>query len=153
MAGRLAVWGACWIGVLFALPNNAEWPPRRSTNTYVFLAKTKVPAAAVDLFWFRCLSRMIPHVADSSLPGTICAAIESTSCFDAVTDNFAAAMGAARSERVNRTFKTVEYMRTAAHPHFEGLIILVSAHFTLSHFRPPPPIVHGSLVENGGASF
>ena len=82
------------------------------------------------------------------MPGTICAAIESTSRFDAVTDNFAAAMGAARSERVNRTFKTVEHMRAAAHPHLEALVVLVSAHFTLPHLGSPPPIVHGSLVEN-----
>ena len=41
------------------------------------------------LFCFRCLSRTIPHVADSRLPGTICAAIETVSCFYAVTDNFA----------------------------------------------------------------
>ena len=65
-----------------------------------------------------------------------------------MTDNFAAAMGAARSERVNRTFKTVEYMRAIAHSHLEALVVLVSAHFTLSHLGSPPPIVHGSLVEN-----
>jgi hypothetical protein len=76
---------------------------------------------------------MIPHVADSRLSGTICAAIESTSRFDAVTNDFAATMGAARGERVNRAFKTVEHMRAAAHPHLEALVILVSAHFTLSH--------------------
>src|SRR5947207_8322799 len=91
---------------------------------------------------------MIPYVADSRLPGAICAAIESTSRFDAVTDNFAAAMGAARGERVNRAFKTVEHMRAAAHPHLEAFVVLVSAHFTLSHLGSPPPIVHGSLVEN-----
>src|SRR6266487_2596135 len=73
------------------------------------------------LFCFRCLSRTIPHVADSRLPGTICAAIETVSCFYAVTDNFATAMGTARSERVNRTFKTVEHMRAAAHPHLDRI--------------------------------
>src|SRR6266516_7806850 len=105
------------------------------------------------LFCFRCLSRTIPHVADSRLPGTICAAIETVSCFYAVTDNFATAMGTARSERVNRKFKTVEHMRAAAHPHLEALVVFVSTYFTLSHHASPPPIVHGSLVEKPRGTF
>lgn len=96
---------------------------------------------------------MIPHVADSRLPGAICAAIESASRFNAVTDDLASAMGASRSERVNCTFKTVEHMRAAAHPHLEALVVLVSAYFTLSHLASPPPIVHGSLVENTRYGF
>ena len=68
-----------------------------------------------------------------------------------MTDNFTTAMGAARSERVNRTFKTVENMGAAAHPHLEALVVLVSTYFTLSHLASPPPIVHGS--ENTRAFF
>ena len=105
------------------------------------------------LFWFRCLSRMIPHVAYSRLPCTICAAIESISRFDAVTDNLATAMGAARSERVNRTFKTVEHMRAAAHTHLEALVVLVSAHFTLSHFCSPPPKSFTETFSKNRATF
>jgi hypothetical protein len=61
-----------------------------------------------------------------------------------VTDNLATAMGAVRSERVNRTFKTVEHMRAAAHPHLEALGVLISAYFTLSHLTSPPSILYGS---------
>ena len=54
-----------------------------------------------------------------------------------MTDNFAAAMVAARSDRVNRTFKTIEHMSAAALPHLEALVVLVSANLTFSHLVFP----------------
>jgi hypothetical protein len=67
------------------------------------------------------------------LPGAICAAIERTTRFNTVTDNFAAAMVAGRSERVNRTFKAVEHVGAPLGMNFETLVVFIPTHFTLCH--------------------
>ncbi|MBA2241629.1 MAG: hypothetical protein H0W04_01885 [Chthoniobacterales bacterium] len=53
--------------------------------------------------------------------------------FDAVADNPAAAMGAGRSQRVNRALKAIEDMGSALQPHLEAFIVIVSAEFALGH--------------------
>lgn len=56
--------------------------------------------------------------------------------FDAVADDTAAAMRAARSQRVNRTLEAIENMCSALHPHLEAFVVIVSAEFTLGHDFP-----------------
>ena len=61
------------------------------------------------------------------------AAIDFAVPFDAVADDFAAAMSATRRERVNGTFETIEHMHPALRLHLEALVIIISADFTFRH--------------------
>jgi len=54
--------------------------------------------------------------------------------FDAVADNFAAAMLAFGSKRVDGAFKAVEVMRDPVHHDLERLVVIVSTNFTLHDF-------------------
>ena len=64
------------------------------------------------------------------------ATIKAAMSFNAMADDFAAAMLAFRRQRVNRAFKTVKIVRDAILDDLERLIVIVFADFTL-HKRSP----------------
>src|SRR5919109_4852794 len=57
-------------------------------------------------------------------------------CFDAVADDAAVAVRAARREPFDRALKAVEGVRVAArHPHRERLVVAVAADFAGTHWH------------------
>src|ERR1044071_2924365 len=60
-------------------------------------------------------------------------AVKISAGFDSVPDDFAPAMVAFGSQNVNGTFEGIKVMRDAVHHNFQGLIIFISADFTLGH--------------------
>jgi len=53
--------------------------------------------------------------------------------FHAVTDDFAAAIGANRREPVNRAFKTIKNVTVSRRYYLKSQIIIVAANFALCH--------------------
>src|SRR6185312_13456053 len=70
------------------------------------------------------------HGHHAFLVRAIRAAEEIALGFNAVADDFAAAMRAFRRQRVNRAFKTVEIVRSAVPDDFQRLVVIVSTNFT-----------------------
>ena len=64
------------------------------------------------------------------------ATIKTPMRFNAVADNFAAAMLAFRRQRVNRAFKTIKVVRDAVLDDLDRLVIIVFADFAL-HKKSP----------------
>ena len=60
-------------------------------------------------------------------------AVKISAGFDSVPDDFAPAMVAFGSQNVNGTFEGIKVMGDAVHHNFQGLIIFISADFTLRH--------------------
>jgi hypothetical protein len=58
---------------------------------------------------------------------------DSLGVFHAMTQNPAATVIADWRQRVNRTFKTVEYMRCSTHRHIKCLVVFVPADLASSH--------------------
>lgn len=54
--------------------------------------------------------------------------------FNAVTDDFAAAMFATRREQMNGAFEAIEIVRDAVDQNFQRLVVFVSADFTFHEF-------------------
>jgi hypothetical protein len=77
------------------------------------------------------------HAFDTRLLGTISAAKKVFLRFDAVTDNFAAAMRANRREPVNRALETIENVPISRRYDFKCQVVIVAADFTLRHFSSP----------------
>jgi hypothetical protein len=67
------------------------------------------------------------------LLGAVMTAIDFAANFDPVTDDVAIAMFALWRERMNRTLEAVERVALAAQLHFEGFVIVISAHFATCH--------------------
>src|SRR2546421_9250734 len=68
------------------------------------------------------------------MPGAVRAAVNRAARFDAVAEDAAAAVCAARRELLDRAFEAVESVRGAAgDTHREGLVVLVAADFTALH--------------------
>jgi len=84
-----------------------------------------------------CSSRVISYFCDSCLSRTIRATIKSVVCFDAVPDDLAAAVIANGREFMNRTLKTIEGVTRSRRYNLERKVIIIAAHFTLSHLRFP----------------
>lgn len=82
-------------------------------------------------------SRVIFYVSDSRLSRTIRTTIKGVVCLDAVPYDLAAAMIANRREFMNRTLETVERVTRSSRHNLERKVIIVAAHFTLSHPRSP----------------
>jgi hypothetical protein len=61
------------------------------------------------------------------------AAIEHPAGLDPMADYLAAAMFAGGRQRVNGALEAVKEMRFTVLHHFDGFIVIVSAHFTFSH--------------------
>src|SRR5436190_8988107 len=77
-------------------------------------------------------------VADPALvPGAMSAAIDLAAGFDAVADNGAIAMGAARRHRVDRAFEAVEIHRAAGAGDLERLVVIVAADIAFGHRGSP----------------
>src|SRR4051812_17593167 len=68
-------------------------------------------------------------------------AIDDAFGFHSVADHPAAAMPALRRQCVDRAFEAVEDMGSTAYRHLKGPLVLVSAHFTGSHWCPPREMV------------
>src|SRR6185436_13248252 len=71
----------------------------------------------------------IYHLAHTLFFGAMRATEERTARFDAVADDFAAAMTALRRQRMNGAFKTIEVVRNAVHHNFDRFVIFVAARF------------------------
>src|SRR5262249_5435421 len=56
--------------------------------------------------------------------------------FDAVADNFAAAMLAFRSQGVNGAFEAIEIVRNTCDDNLDRFVIFISANFTWAHIIP-----------------
>jgi hypothetical protein len=61
------------------------------------------------------------------------ATIEGVIGLDAMADDLASAVAAYRRQAVDRAFETVEDVSCAACDHLERQVVVVSAHFALSH--------------------
>jgi hypothetical protein len=61
------------------------------------------------------------------------AAVEHSVRLNAVPDDLAPAVLTLRREGVDGTFETIEEMRVTIHDDLDGLVIIVSAYFTLNH--------------------
>src|SRR5688572_11472190 len=71
------------------------------------------------------------------MSGAVLAAEDPVAALDAVADHAAAAVRAARRQRMDRAFEAVEGVGGAAgHCHRQGLVVIVSAHFTARHGSP-----------------
>jgi hypothetical protein len=55
--------------------------------------------------------------------------------FDPVTDDSAMAVRTGRRKRMNRALKAVEHMFLSVSHELEGFIIIIPAHFALSHTK------------------
>jgi hypothetical protein len=80
---------------------------------------------------------VIFYVSNSRLSRTIRATIKRLFCLDAVPDDFAAAMIANGREFMDCTLETVERVTRSGRHNFKRKVIIVAAHFTLSHARSP----------------
>lgn len=79
-------------------------------------------------------------IAQSLLAFMLCAvgaAIIFSVSLHTMTNNFAAAMRAARSAGVNSTFETIEIPGLALHLYLKGFVIFISANVTASHSSFP----------------
>jgi hypothetical protein len=90
-----------------------------------------------------CLSaiRLDPvlELLDAMLAGAVGTAIELTvSHFHAMPDDHASAVGAARRQGMDGTFKAVKHVLLIPHHHFKRLVILVSTDFAFGHFSSFP---------------
>jgi hypothetical protein len=65
-------------------------------------------------------------------------AVEAAFDLNAVSDDFAATVLAHRCQPMRRTLETIEDMMLSSRNDFERLVVLVPAHLTLTHRRPPP---------------
>jgi hypothetical protein len=92
--------------------------------------------------FFRRFSFLSPNVvgytAHTRLSGAIGATEKVFFCLDAVTDNFAAAIGADGCKPMNRAFETIENVAVSRCYYFKRQIIIVAANFALSHFPTTP---------------
>ena len=77
---------------------------------------------------------MVARAALARLPCAVGAAVKRADLFDAVADDFAAAMIADGREFMNRTLETIEDVPLARRHYFKRQIIIVAAYFTLRHF-------------------
>jgi hypothetical protein len=82
-------------------------------------------------------SATITHALRSSRICAMGAAVKGSIGLDTMPNNPAAAMLASRGKSGNGAFKAVEHMRPTSHEHLKGLIVLVTAHFTLCHAHHP----------------
>src|SRR5437879_2611226 len=76
------------------------------------------------------------HGGDSFFVRAIGAAIEILAGLDTMPNDFAIAMGAFGRQRLDGALETFEVVGNPVHHEFQGLVILVSANFTLSHNYP-----------------
>ena len=67
---------------------------------------------------------------DTILTRTMGATIKDAVHLCAVTNDLTSAVGTPGCQCMDRTFKTVEYMRFAIHPYFKTFIVFVSANLT-----------------------
>src|SRR2546430_8959085 len=75
----------------------------------------------------------IMNARDALLRGARSAAIKGSMGFNAVTNNFAAAMVTLRSNSVNRALKRIEHVRNSIHDYFKRFVIFISTNFALRH--------------------
>jgi hypothetical protein len=78
---------------------------------------------------------LVARAALARLSRAISATIERANLFNAVTDNFAAAMIANGRKPVDRTLETIEDVSLARRHNFKRQIIIVAANFTLRHLN------------------
>src|SRR5262249_55553889 len=76
-------------------------------------------------------------VADTGLLGTVRAAVERASGFDAVSQDAAAAVRARRREIVDGALEAVVHVRLAVHHDLEALVVLVPADVAACHVGSP----------------
>ena len=74
------------------------------------------------------------HGHHAFLVRTTSAAIEIAFRFNAVADDFAAAMRAFGRQRVDGAFKTVKKVRGAVPDDFQRLVVIISANFAAHNF-------------------
>jgi hypothetical protein len=77
------------------------------------------------------------NAADAGFAGAMSAAIERALGFNAVTDDFAIAVLAFGSKRVDGAFETVKIMGLTLDSDFQRFVVIVSANFTFVHTIPP----------------
>jgi hypothetical protein len=81
---------------------------------------------------------MVDRAANPGLAGTVGATVIIALRLDAMTDNLAATVRADRRQFVDRALEAVEGMFTSSRDDFEREVVIVAAHFTLSHLTNPP---------------
>lgn len=81
--------------------------------------------------------RAVAHLRGTLLLGAVSAAIDLAVLLDPMADNPAITMGTGRRHCVNSALKAVEGHRAAILGDTEGLIVIVAAMITFSHFRLP----------------
>jgi len=80
--------------------------------------------------------RPIVHGPDAVLAGAGSAAIHPLLCLDPMADDFAAAMGTGRGQRLDGTLKAIEGMRRTRYHHLKGFVIVIPTGFALCHGHP-----------------
>ncbi|HZM20379.1 MAG TPA: hypothetical protein VFC02_01480 [Anaerolineales bacterium] len=70
------------------------------------------------------------ELMDAMLRRTMGTAIKDPFSFHSMTNNATCAMGTRGRQRVNSTFKAVEYVCLTTHAHFKALIVGVATYFT-----------------------
>ena len=78
---------------------------------------------------------MVLNFLHSRLARAVCAAVEGLVGFDAVTNDSAPTVVAHGGKLVNRAFKTIERMFCVSCNDFKRQVIVVTAYFTLCHYR------------------
>jgi hypothetical protein len=82
------------------------------------------------------LSRFSIFHVDAILAGTMSTTVEDAILLHAMTNDLASTMDATWSQHVYRAFETVKYMRSSAiGPHFETLVVCITAYFTDAGMR------------------
>jgi hypothetical protein len=76
-------------------------------------------------------SRVVVYCHDAGMMRAIRAAIKTVMRFNAMANDFAAAVLAFRGQRVNRAFKTVKIVRDAVLDDLHRFVIIVFADFAL----------------------
>jgi hypothetical protein len=93
----------------------------------------------------KCLCPIL-NGGDTFMVGAVSATKITAAGFNAVTDDFAAAVFARRRQGVNGTFKTVEIVRDSVGHDFQWFVVLVSAYFAL-HKNPLGFSDRGDLIK------
>jgi hypothetical protein len=81
-------------------------------------------------------SSPIAKLGNALLLGAVVTTKECAILLKAVSDNFDTACRTDRCEGVDRALKTIVGVGSSVFRHLEGLIIIISASFTLSHEHP-----------------
>jgi hypothetical protein len=94
-------------------------------------------AVAQDLAAHHRLLRVVDRPFHAVVPGAVRAAVKASVGLDAVPDDPAAAVLAARREPVHRALEAVEDVALARGEHLERTVVVVAADFADGHGRAP----------------